>query len=800
MHQTVKTLYVIHHSHTDIGYTDLQERIIDEQVNYIRKVLTIMEDPANADFRWNCETLFPVEQFLARADKEEKEAFWKLVREDRIGISANYLNFTDLADTKILDHRLSVLREDFRSNGSDFDAAMFCDINGISMGVRNAMLRNGVEFLYTNIHCHHGQFPLYRLQKPYFWEAADGKRMLVWNGDHYNLGNALGIRPAPAVNYMMNERFGSKARVEGDVVATLRENLDQYVDTCESQGYEYSFLIASVSGVFSDNAPPEPYIEQVIEAYNRRFTEETGITIKMVTLHDLYDAIREETADAPVYHGDLDDWWVFGVGSAPGPVKHYRDGIQRLRLAERLDPDALKEHPALRKEAEDRALLYAEHTFGYSSTASDPCDSMVMNLDIRKNSYASAVHECASKILDEVYRKKGDLLQYYNTEGEVRVENPSNEEADLPVAFYIETMRMPSARVTDAEGNAVVCQVSQHPRGRMITFIDHFAPHETKQYHYEEAPAEESLFNPMQCYVGSEKIRDIVSTYDPVTYRLPYEFENAFWKLTYRAGEGIHSLVRKSDGMELCDPAAAAPLFTPLYEVTPITTTNEKGPDIQRERMRMGRNIRGEGAILSAARLTAVETVNKGPVFTELQLTFALPGTTRCTELVKFYEAIPRIDVRLLLGKTMTDAAESVYLPAGFGEKREVWARKGEEAFRPGIDQIPGTCMEYTASDDGLGETVGDGSILFIARDTPLFTFGEMKHHPILLCDGRPENNTRPVYSWIMNNLWETNFPISLAGFYEFDYTFLQSGRLTGDALMDELREKRFDPVVYIVK
>lgn len=107
MHQTVKTLYVIHHSHTDIGYTDLQERIIDEQVNYIRKVLTIMEDPANADFRWNCETLFPVEQFLARADKEEKEAFWKLVREDRIGISANYLNFTDLADTKILDHRLS---------------------------------------------------------------------------------------------------------------------------------------------------------------------------------------------------------------------------------------------------------------------------------------------------------------------------------------------------------------------------------------------------------------------------------------------------------------------------------------------------------------------------------------------------------------------------------------------------------------------------------------------------------------------------------------------------------------------
>lgn len=43
MERKIKTLYVIHHSHTDIGYTDLQERVIDTQVDYIHTVLKMMK-------------------------------------------------------------------------------------------------------------------------------------------------------------------------------------------------------------------------------------------------------------------------------------------------------------------------------------------------------------------------------------------------------------------------------------------------------------------------------------------------------------------------------------------------------------------------------------------------------------------------------------------------------------------------------------------------------------------------------------------------------------------------------------
>ena len=86
---SIRTVYAVHHSHTDIGYTDLQEHVIDLQVDYIRSALRLMQDPANADFRWNCETLYCVEEFFKAATPEEQQQFLGLAAEGRLGLPAN---------------------------------------------------------------------------------------------------------------------------------------------------------------------------------------------------------------------------------------------------------------------------------------------------------------------------------------------------------------------------------------------------------------------------------------------------------------------------------------------------------------------------------------------------------------------------------------------------------------------------------------------------------------------------------------------------------------------------------------
>ena len=116
------------------------------------------------------------------------------------------------------------------------------------------------------------------------------------------------------------------------------------------------------------------------------------------------------------------------------------------------------------------------------------------------------------------------------------------------------------------------------------------------------------------------------------------------------------------------------------------------------------------------------------------------------------------------------------------------------------MDQLPGACMEFYMSDDGIGYLSSQGSALIAMRDTPLVYTGEMKHHPITLCDGKPENNQRPIYSWIMNNMWETNFKMDLSGFSEYCYSLWLSEDTDPEKAMDSLRELTFDPCVLVIE
>ncbi len=89
-------VYLLPHSHVDIGYTEVQTKVERDQWHFIDLAMEAAaqsaEYPPEARFKWNVEVLWAVDSYLRQADDAKKEAFLKAVREGVIGLDALYGN------------------------------------------------------------------------------------------------------------------------------------------------------------------------------------------------------------------------------------------------------------------------------------------------------------------------------------------------------------------------------------------------------------------------------------------------------------------------------------------------------------------------------------------------------------------------------------------------------------------------------------------------------------------------------------------------------------------------------------
>ena len=90
------TVYILPHSHTDIGYTEIQTRIEQKQVDnllqgiaYARKTA---DYPEGARFVWNVEVLWAADLYLNRLGQAQRADFLDAVKKGQVGLNGMYLN------------------------------------------------------------------------------------------------------------------------------------------------------------------------------------------------------------------------------------------------------------------------------------------------------------------------------------------------------------------------------------------------------------------------------------------------------------------------------------------------------------------------------------------------------------------------------------------------------------------------------------------------------------------------------------------------------------------------------------
>lgn len=358
---------LVHHSHTDIGYSHYQEDVAVIHTDNIRKALRMIEKtrayPDGSRFVWNIEALWAVENFLREATPAETQQFVQAVRSGQIGLSALYANmltglcspdelrwWTEYADTLRRRYDLPIR------------SAMFTDIPGLSWEVVPALAQHGVRY-FSNGPNYIEAMPdggdrigsTLREQgdRPFWWKSASGRdSILFWTcGKGYSSWHG----------------FASGAAADRGP-----RKIADYLKALEAANYPYD-MVQWRYNIVSDNGPIDSSISDFVRNWNEKYTSPRLV---LANVNDVFERFEKKYGKTiPVRSGDFTPYWEDGAYSTAAEETENRLLSSKLTQLERL---ARQQKTILPPDwwyqARRHIILFHEHTWGAWCSISAPDD------------------------------------------------------------------------------------------------------------------------------------------------------------------------------------------------------------------------------------------------------------------------------------------------------------------------------------------------------------------------------------------------------------------------------------------
>ncbi len=371
------TVYVLPHSHTDIGYTEIQTAIEARQVENLRKGIEYARRtegyPAGSRFVWNVEVLWAAHLYLHRMAEAERAEFFEAVKRGQVVLNGMYLNeLTGLCRPEELIRLFEYSTELAGRTGVPIDSAMISDVPGYTWGTVTAMAHAGIRYLSTapNYFDRIGDILRQWENRPFWWIGPSGReRVLVW---------------IPFKGYALSHIYRSLSPA---LVTEFQRGLD-------TAGYEFDIAYVRWSG-HGDNAEPDPSICEFIRDWNAKYVWPRFV---ISGTGEAFRAFEQRYGERlPEVRGDWTPYWEDGAGSSALETAMNRASADRVIQAEALDAvhppvagSVAESRPGATEftEAWNQVLLYSEHTWGAWCSVSDPESQATREQWEIKRSYA----------------------------------------------------------------------------------------------------------------------------------------------------------------------------------------------------------------------------------------------------------------------------------------------------------------------------------------------------------------------------------------------------------------------------
>ena len=782
------SISLIHHSHLDIGYTDTQSSVLRHHLQYLDSALDLVSAtddwPDDAKFRWNVEATWPLMHWLKTRPKADKNRFFERVREGRIEVCA--LPFSMHSEAYSMDELARQLRpaDELRERYDvPIATAMQTDVPGATIGLLTSLVDADIRYLSV-AHNYAGRSAPHLvggqgLTRPFYWRAPDGRRLLVWytdspHGSAYMEGNFVGL----ATDYE------TAANVLPGYLAALAERPYPYEEQIfgwhglgpgvevTKEPYPHEMLHLRVQSVIADNASPSIAPAEIVREWNERWAYPR---LRMATNGEFFAAAEEKLGDrVDAFSGDWTDWWVDGIGSAARSLGFNRRAQADVRTAQTMHTiaNALADDGAdaqdETEEAYESMALFDEHTWGAANPWKDDLDerdSGALQWE-KKAAFARDAYERSDALLRSGAHRLSHIFgRSRSALASVTAFNPSRWERTDPVRVFIPESRtdldLHLAVVDAGTHERVPCVVedqeyAQHrPHGTYLTFIAQGVP-PFGYRRYDLVPAEDDNGDP-----------------DPKSEPC---IENEHYRVRLDLANGaVAELLDKESGRNLVDAGAPFGLNQYVYDrYGSAPHINHLSGRIQAADLALlGERISGRFGVITERSSNAV--------WDRVTLRVGGEGADLVESTLTLFHGVKRLDIKNRIRKTGTPEKESVYFAFPFDLREPSLSYEitgGVDS--PEAPRVPGSADHMRAIRHWVGlESPGIG-VAWATMEAPLVQF-ENIHLPYLpfpkTIDAE-DVNPATIYSWALNNIWDTNFPPQQQGEMEFNYSIASGSDL----------------------
>lgn len=744
------TVHIIPHVHLDVGYTDLQGKVLELHSRNLDRALDALD--RDDGFAFSVDGSLVVGEYLATRSEKRSQRVLDALRSGRLSVNAFHSLFLSGVASLEEVYRAAYLAARLRDDhGVPVGYANLTDVPSYSAAVPSMLTALGID-AFVGIENHHrggnADSDLQHLASPVMWEGVDGSRVLTHFSDTYS---------------QLRFMAGDPQTVAGGAHALVRL-LDRYERT------DYLPHDLAVIGTHADNEDLADGDAAFAARWNAVYA---WPRVAVSTMAGYLDAVRPLADRLPVWRGDGGSYWEDGVGTGAVVTAEHRRAQVALPTAEALAAlvarvdDAYRPHRAALDAAWDGVLYGSEHTWTWSHANAHPHGEQAGDqLDWKRHQ----VHSGFRAAVDETRRALSQLGELVTTAGPtVLAYNPLGWARDVEIEVEAPAGTLDGEVLADCNGLL---------RYR-LTVPD------VPAFGYRTVPlrAARTLAPGEEDGSGLAGTAGDAGGWAPV----PPMLETSRWQLELDPATGsVMSLTHRATGRSMLDAAAPWRLGQVLYVLNgPDSLTrgdhahaleHSGTPHVHPPAPRS--TLSGRRPVADAPDLTTTAATMQ-PVGLRrthdgwrLRTVGSAPSLPAIEVDVLLRDHSDRVDVTVRLTKERELAKESVYVAFPFAAHAPRFHYDRQQGWiDPAADHAPGACHEWFTTQYGVvvESTPGGPAVAWTSADAPLFTAGDIVRGA---WPERFEPASGSVLSWVMNNYWPTNTPPEQDGELTLRYAF----------------------------